>query len=151
MCDEHTFDVRALSAQLRKHAAFQYSDGPHGPRNREIAVGRTLPANYSTAPMRGQLSPPTRHSDVPIELRRQLSRSSSPALARRLQKAGGVTSPEGDMYAAVLEARGVNSQLAALNPRNMYAARTMPNDLFQRQVQKTARLRSTVERLWRSS
>lgn len=146
MCDDHAVDVLTLRAQMRKHATFQYSDGPHGPRNREIAVGRTLPANYSTAPMRGQLSPPTKHSDVPVELQRQLSRSGSAALARRLQKAGGVTSPEGDMYAAVLEARGVNSQLAALNPRNMYAARTMPNDLFQRQ--KTARLRSAVESLW---
>lgn len=136
-------DTYALSRALRKLASFQYSDGPHGPHNREIAIGKTLPATYAAIPLRGQLSPVTRHSDVPQELQHQLSRASSRTIARRLQKAGGVTAAEGDMYAAVLDARGVNSQLAALNPRDMQSARSVPNDLFQRQ--KTARLRGLIE------
>lgn len=116
-----------------KLATFQYSDGPHGPQNRAQPIGKTLPATYSAQPRKGQKILGVKHSDVPVELRAQLRRKSSEALARLMHKAGGPTAKEGDAYAAVLEERGVNPNLAK---QNIGMARTTPNDAFS--AQKTA-------------
>jgi hypothetical protein len=117
-------------ASIVKTATFQYSDGPHGPQNRAQPIGKTLPATYSAVPRKGQKITGVKHSDVPVELRAQLRRKSSSALARLMQKAGGPTAQHGDAYAAVLEERGVNPNLAATN---MNMARTTPNDVFRPQ------------------
>ena len=126
----------ALASTI-KLATFQYSDGPHGPQNRAQPIGKTLPATYSAAPRKGQKIIGVKHSDVPVELRAQLRRKSSSALARLMHKAGGPTAKNGDAYAAVLEARGINPNLAA---SNMQLARTVPNDTFFPQ-NKTASMR----------
>jgi hypothetical protein len=116
-----------------KVATFQYSDGPHGPQNRAQPIGKTLPATYSAQPRKGQKILGVKHSDVPVELRAKLRRKSSESLARLMHKAGGPTAKEGDAYAAVLEERAVNPNLAK---QNMGMARTTPNDAFA--AQKTA-------------
>jgi hypothetical protein len=124
-------------ASIVKTATFQYSDGPHGPQNRAQPIGKTQPATYSAVPRKGQKIIGVKHSDVPVELRAQLRRKSSSALARLMHKAGGPTAQHGDAYAAVLEERGVNPNLAATN---MTMARTAPNDTYFPQ-NKTASLR----------
>lgn len=120
-----------------KLATFQYSDGPHGPQNRPQPIGKTQPATYSAEPRKGQKIIGVKHSDVPVELRAQLRRKSSSALARLMHKAGGPTAQHGDAYAAVLEERGVNPNLAHTN---MQMAKTTPNDSFSPQ-NKTASFR----------
>ena len=117
-----------------KLAAFQYSAGPHGKQNRAQPIGKTQPATYSAMPRKGQKIIGVKHSDVPVELRAQLRRKSSSALARLMSKAGGPTAQHGDAYAAVLEERGINPNLATTN---MNMARTTPNDTFYPQ-NKTA-------------
>jgi len=124
-------NVLALSRQI-KVAGFLPSGelvvAPH-------PVGKTLPATYTTQPAKGQLINPLKHSDVPAEVKQRLRRRSSQSLAQSMQDAGGPTAPEGDQYAAVLEERAVNPNIA---PQNLGLARMTPNDMFQRQ--KTARL-----------
>lgn len=119
---------------LIKSAMFQYTDGPHGPGNRPQTIGKTQPGTVTAQPRKGQKSTPTKHSNVPIELRASLRRVSSSALGRKLEKAGGPTSKEGQAYAAVLEERAVNPNLAA---KNINLARQAPNDVFRPQ-NKTA-------------
>lgn len=70
---------------------------------------------------------------MPVEVRAQLRRKNSDIIANLMAKAGGPTSPEGDAYAAILEERGINPNLAQTN---MNMARTTPNDIFF--PQKTA-------------
>lgn len=98
-------------------------------------VGKTLPATYTTQPAKGQLVNPLKHSDVPAEVKQRLRRRSSASLAQSMAHAGGPTAPEGDQFAAVLEERAVNPNIA---PQSIQLARMTPNDVFQRQ--KTARL-----------
>lgn len=124
-----------------KVATFQYSDGPHGPQNRAQPIGKTAPATYSAVPRKGQKITGVKHSDVPVELRAQLRRKSSESLARLMHKAGGPTAQHGDAYAAVLEARGVNPNLAK---SNLSMARTTPNDVFKPQAKTAARLRKIL-------
>lgn len=126
----------ALASTI-KLATFQYSDGPHGPQNRAQPIGKTQPATYSANPRKGQKIIGVKHSDVPVELRAQLRRKSSSALARLMHKAGGPTAKNGDAYAAVLEARGVNPNLANTN---MPLAKSTPNDMYFPQ-NKTASFR----------
>ena len=124
-------------AHIVKLATFQYSAGPHGPQNRAQPIGKTQPATYSAEPRKGQKILGVKHSDVPVELRARLRRKSSSALARLMHKAGGPTAKNGDAYAAVLEARGINPNLANTN---MQMARSTPNDTYYPQ-NKTASLR----------
>ena len=116
-----------------KLAGLQYSSGPHGPGNQVQPYGKTLPATYSAEPRKGQKINPLKHSDVPVEVRTQLRRKNSDIIANLMAKAGGPTSPEGDAYAAVLEERGINPNLAG---SNLNMARTTPNDVYF--PQKTA-------------
>ncbi len=126
--------------QMKKEAFFSYSAGAHGKGLATNPVGKTQPASYTTAPRKGQKSAPTKHSDVPIETRARLRRVPSAALARRMQKAGGPTSPEGDAFAAVLEERGINPNLANTN---LQMAKSTPNDLYYPRA-KTAALKKEI-------
>ena len=129
-------------AHIVKLGTFQYSDGPHGPHNKAQPIGKTQPATYSAVPRKGQKIIGVKHSDVPVELRAQLRRKSSSALARLMSKAGGPTSEGGDAYAAVLEARGINPNLA---PTNMGLARVTPNDTyFPQNKTASARIRKLL-------
>lgn len=124
-----------------KTATFQYSDGPHGPQNRAQPIGKTSPATYSAVPRKGQKITGMKHADVPVELRAQLRRKSSASLARLMHKAGGPTAQHGDAYAAVLEERGVNPNLAK---QNLSMARATPNDVFKPQTKTATRLRKIL-------
>lgn len=119
-------DRARLSAQVKVAGITPYGDI-------QVAVnpvGKTLPATYTAQPAKGQLSFPLKHADVPAEIRQRLRRRSSASLAQSMADAGGPTAPEGDQYAAVLEERAVNPNLATTN---LQMARTTPNDIYQRQ------------------
>jgi hypothetical protein len=124
-----------------KIATFQYSNGPHGQQNKPQPVGKTIPATYSTAPLKGQKITPVKHSDVPVELRSGLRRKSSAAVAKLMDKAGGPTAVGGDAYAAILEGRGINPNLAR---DNLSLARAVPNDIFRLQSKTASRLRKII-------
>ena len=130
----------ALASSV-KLATFQYSDGPHGPQNRAQPIGKTAPATYSAVPRKGQKIIGVKHSDVPVELRAQLRRKSSESLARLMNKAGGPTAQHGDAYAAVLEERGINPNLAK---QNLAMARTTPNDVYRPQAKTASRIRKIL-------
>ena len=112
---------------LTKQAALNYTDGAHGPGNQPQVIGKTVPGTITTQLRKGQKSPATKHSDVPIELRKKLRRKHSSDLARAMHKAGGPTAPEADAYTAVLEERGVNPNLAE---HNLALAKQAPNDMY---------------------
>ena len=116
-----------------KQAALNYTDGAHGPGNRPQMIGKTLPGTITAQPRKGQKSMPTRHSDVPYELRAKLRRKNSQALARAMHKAGGPTAPEADAYTAVLAERGVNANLA---DQNLNFAKMTPNDIYMPRMPK---------------
>tara|TARA_B100000214_G_C23960852_1_gene625190 strand:- start:1444 stop:1869 length:426 start_codon:yes stop_codon:yes gene_type:complete len=120
---------------LIKSATFQYTDGPHGPQNRQESIGKTSPGTVTAQPRKGQKSIVTKHSNVPIELRAKLRRVSSKNLARKMRKAGGSTSKDGQAFTAVLEERGVNPNLAEKNPT---LAKALPNDVYKPRNVKTA-------------
>lgn len=122
----HLVDIRRVAQQIKTAGILPTGDLVVAPR----PVGKTLPATYTTAPSKGQLSNPIKHSDVPTEVKRALRRRSSADLAREMRDAGGPTAPEGDQFAAVLAERGVNPNLA---PTNLQLAKTTPNDIYQRQ------------------
>lgn len=137
---QHLSDVRRVAHAVKQAGIIPTGDivvAPH-------AIGKTAPATYTTAPSKGQLSNPLKHSDVPTEVKRRLRRRSSSSLARAMQDAGGATAPEGDQFAAVLAERGVNPNLAATN---MQLARMVPNDVYQRQKQASAALDAVIHRL----
>jgi vancomycin resistance protein YoaR len=124
-------NVLTLSRQIKVAGFLPSGELVVAPR----PIGKTLPATYTTQPAKGQLINPIKHSDVPAEVKQRLRRRSSQSLAQSMQHAGGPTAPEGDQFAAVLEERAVNPNIAA---QNINLARMTPNDVFQRQ--KTARL-----------
>jgi hypothetical protein len=123
---EHIRDVMRLATAMKTAGIIPTGEIVTPP----YAVGKTLPASYSTSPSKGQLSNPLRSSDVPVEVKQRLRRRTSASLARAMQDAGGLTSKEGDQYAAVLAERGINPNLAA---SNLQLARATPNDVYQRQ------------------
>jgi hypothetical protein len=53
--------------------------------------------------------------DIPMELRAPLRKGNSRQLAHAMQTAGGPMSANGRPYAAVLEERGVNPNVATTN------------------------------------
>jgi hypothetical protein len=118
---------RALGYRIVKEASFRYSDGPHGKSNRAMVIGKTSPGTVTDSPRKGQKSKPTKHSNIPYELRERLRSKSSVSLARSLEKAGGPTTAAGSPYAAVLEERAVNPNLA---PNNINMAKSTPNDIY---------------------
>lgn len=147
MSNDHDADdaaeVRALSRTIKLAGVIATGDlvVPTNP------VGKTLPATYSAAPSKGQLVPPIKHSDVPTEVKRRLRRRSSASLAQSMQSAGGPTAPEGDQFAAVLEERAVNPNLA---PQNLQLAKQTPNDVYQRQKRASlARVDTMIEQMLR--
>lgn len=123
---------------LIKSATFQYSDGPHGEHNQTVRIGKTLPGTITAVPRKGQKITPLKHSNVPFELREKLRRLSSKTLGRKLEKSGGPTSKDGQAYAAVLEERAVNPNLA---PKNTRMAKVIPNDVFNPQTKQASYIR----------
>lgn len=109
---------------MRKESTFQYSDVL-----RTSPYGKTSPGTVTSALSKGQRSNPTKFMDVPLETRKMLRRKNGRELARDMERAGGATTPQGRAYAAVLEERGVNPNLAR---QDMNMARTTPNDMFKR-------------------
>ena len=114
-----------------KTAALKNSDSD--PASRLQVIGKTLPGTITDMPRKGQKSMPTKHSDVPFELRKSLRRKNSASLAEAMRAAGGPTSAEGEAYAAVLEERGVNPNLAGVN---MGMAKATPNDIYYNRNKK---------------
>ena len=109
---------------MRKLATYQYSDVL-----RSSPYGKSVPGTVTSVRSKWQRSNPTKYMDVPLETKRILRRRNGRELARDMERAGGATSPEGRAYAAVLEERGVNPNLAK---ENINMARTTPNDMFKR-------------------
>lgn len=109
---------------MQKRATYQYSDvvqdRPHEKR---------LPGTITAARGKGQLSNPLKYMDVPLETRKALRRKNAKELARDMERVGGATTPKGRAYAAVLEERGINPNLAR---GDMTMARQTPNDMFKR-------------------
>lgn len=147
MSNDHDVDdaarVRALSRTIKLAGVIPTGDVvvPTNP------IGKTLPATYNTLPSKGDMVPPIKHSDVPTEVKQRLRRRSSASLAESMQSAGGPTAPDGDQYAAVLEERAVNPNLAA---QNLPLARQTPNDVYQRQKRASlAYVDATIEKMLR--
>jgi hypothetical protein len=109
---------------MKKISTFQYSDvvqdRPHEKR---------MPGTITAQRGKGQMSNPLKYMDVPLETRQALRRKNAKELARDMERVGGATTPKGRAYAAVLEERGINPNLAR---GDVNMARNTPNDMFKR-------------------
>lgn len=95
-----------------------------------LGKDETRPALSITPSLRkGQKNNPIKNMDIPMEVRQPLRKGNSRQLARAMQTAGGSMSINGRPYAAVLEERGVNPNLATTN---VPLAKQTPNDLYKR-------------------
>lgn len=77
---------------------------------------------------KGQKNNPLKNMDIPMEIREPLRRGNSRQLAHAMRTAGGPMSANGRPYAAVLEERGVNPNIAATN---VNLAKQLPNDIYK--------------------
>jgi hypothetical protein len=110
--------------------ALRYSDTPFG------MSGRPAPPpgiNFTDAPRKGQKNNPVKNMQVPIENKRALMKRNSRSLARAMQRAGGMTSPNGMQFNAVLQERGMNPTLMA-TPKTRGLAQSMPDDLYKQSM-----------------
>jgi len=109
---------------MRKLSTFQYSDvvkdAPHE---------KKFSGTITSAPSKGQRSNPMKHADIPVEVKRPLRKKNNKELARLVERAGGVSSPNARKYVAVLEERGVNPNLAK---ENINMAKVVSNDMFKK-------------------
>lgn len=95
-----------------------------------VGKDETRPALSITSSLRkGQKNNPIKNMDIPMEIRQPLRKGNSRQLAHAMQTAGGSMSVNGRPYAAVLEERGVNPNLATTN---VPLAKQTPNDLYKR-------------------
>jgi hypothetical protein len=94
-----------------------------------LGKDETRPALSITPSLRkGQKNNPIKNMDIPMEIRQPLRKGNSRQLAHAMQTAGGSMSVNGRPYAAVLEERGVNPNLATTN---VPLAKQTPNDLYK--------------------
>lgn len=95
-----------------------------------LGKDETSPALTITPSLRkGQKNNPLKNMDIPMELRAPLRKGNSRQLAHAMQIAGGPMSTNGRRYAAVLEERGVNPNVATTN---VPLAKQLPNDIYKR-------------------
>jgi hypothetical protein len=132
--------ISILSRYLRKtenHMALHYLQTKVNPLGKD----ETRPALSITPSLRkGQKNNPIKNMDIPMEIRQPLRKGNSRQLAHAMQTAGGSMSINGRPYAAVLEERGVNPNLATTN---VPLAKQTPNDLY-----KQATLRKVAEYMY---
>jgi hypothetical protein len=121
--------ISILSRYLKRtenHMALHYLQTKVNP----VGKDETRPALSITPTLRkGQKNNPIKNMDIPMEIRQPLRKGNSRQLARAMQTAGGAMSVNGRPYAAVLEERGVNPNLATTN---VPLAKQTPNDLYKR-------------------
>ncbi len=121
--------ISILSRYLRRtenHMALHYLQTKVNP----VGKDETRPALSITPSLRkGQKNNPIKNMDIPMEIRQPLRKGNSRQLAHAMQTAGGSMSVNGRPYAAVLEERGVNPNLATTN---VPLAKQTPNDLYKR-------------------
>ncbi len=95
-----------------------------------VGKDETRPALSITPQIRkGQKNNPIKNMDIPMEVRQPLRKGNSRQLAHAMQTAGGPMSVNGRPYAAVLEERGVNPNIATTN---VPLAKQLPNDIYKR-------------------
>lgn len=96
---------------------------------------KTQAPTLSTARSKGQQSPVSKYSDVPVEVKQALRKENVRNLGRLVERAGGPNTPKGRAPAAVLEERGVNPFLAGSNPQ---MAKAMPYNVIKESSLKGA-------------
>ena len=94
----------------------------------EFPQERTQAPTLSTERSKGQMSPVSKYSDVPVEIKQTLRKENVRNLGRLVERAGGPNTPKGRAPAAVLEERGVNPFLAGSNPQ---MAKMMPYNIVK--------------------
>ncbi|MGA1353386.1 MAG: hypothetical protein ACO32I_01175 [Candidatus Limnocylindrus sp.] len=109
---------------MRKEAWFQYSRSLR-PHAELTAAASGTPTAY---PRKGQKNNPMDNADIPYETRARLRKKNSKNLARSMERAGGKTTIQGRPYAAVLEERGVNPNIAK---QNINYARVLSDDIYK--------------------
>jgi len=109
---------------MRKEAWFQYSRSlrPHAELT-SAAVG--TPTAYAR---KGQKDNSLDNADIPYETKARLRKKNSKTLARSMERSGGKMTIQGRPYAAVLEERGVNPNLAK---QNVNLARVLSDDIYK--------------------
>jgi hypothetical protein len=106
---------------------------PEFPQEKQVAP------TLSTERSKGQLSPVSKYSDVPVEIKQSLRKENVKNLGRLVERSGGPNTPKGRAAAAVLEERGVNPFLAGSDPQ---MAKSMPYNTV-----KLSMWRAAVEKL----
>lgn len=109
---------------MRKEAWFQYSKSLR-PHAELTAAASGTPTAYLR---KGQKNNPMDNADIPYETRARLRKKNSKNLARSMERAGGKTTIQGRPYAAVLEERGVNPNIAR---QNINYARVLSDDIYK--------------------
>jgi hypothetical protein len=109
---------------MKKISTFQYSDVVQ-----DRPYEKRMPGTITAQRGKGQMSNPLKYMDVPLETRQALRRKNAKELARDMERVGGATTPKGRAYAAVLEERGINPNLAR---GDVSMARNTPNDMFKK-------------------
>lgn len=109
---------------MKKEAWFQYSKAlaPHAELT-AAAVG--TPTAYVR---KGQKNNSLDNADIPYETRARLRKKNSKTLARSMERAGGKMTIQGRPYAAVLEERAVNPNIAK---QNIGLARILKDDIYK--------------------